>query len=398
MNEAMTRLEVRSEVSAFVAQVRDRLGDLEGEVREELVGGLEADIAELVADGGSVSELGDPRAYADELRAAAGIERAVLPSRPEPEEARRFGQRRAAVWAGGTVAHLLDRARRRWAEVVEVPALRGTWEFLVTLRPAWWVMRAWVAMQLLDLVTQARDMTTLLPMVGGPVLGSLLWVAAVVASVQIGRNRLWPGAGPQRRAVARAVLLGLNALAIVVTPVVLATFPDDGTWAGQGYGYTVEEPPPGLVMNGEAVANVFPYDAEGNPLTGVQLFDQDGRPLSVTRTAGEVYDELRERVTVTYPWFNGEQRLYNVFPLPRREQAAYPAGWQLKADAWTSTTAPSLPTPPLAAVPPASLPLPVDGSGAAETETQESAGAGDHAPTESGGGAGSRDSENRTGR
>ena len=59
-------------VAAFVAQVRARLGDLTEEEREELLGGLEADLAERLAEGEAA--LGDPAAYAAELRAAAGLE------------------------------------------------------------------------------------------------------------------------------------------------------------------------------------------------------------------------------------------------------------------------------------------------------------------------------------
>jgi len=70
MNDT-TRLEVRPEVADFLDKVRARLSDLTDEEREELLGGLEADLSELVSDGGSVAELGDPRAYADELRSAA---------------------------------------------------------------------------------------------------------------------------------------------------------------------------------------------------------------------------------------------------------------------------------------------------------------------------------------
>jgi len=38
---------------------------------------------------------------------------------------------------------------------------------------------------------------------------------------------------------------------------------------------------PGLVQNGEQVTNIFAYDAAGQPLPDVQLFDQDGQPLGV---------------------------------------------------------------------------------------------------------------------
>lgn len=349
MNEPTIRLATRPEVSAFVEKVRDRLGDLTDEEREELVGGLEADINELVEDGGTVAELGDPRAYADELRTAAGIER------PAPGAVggliRVRGTRKPV---GRRVEGLLDGSRRRWFELVEVPALRPAWELLATLRPVWWVLRAWVAVQLLDMATQGGDLATPVPTLGGPLIGSLVWLVAIVVSVQLGRNRLWPGSGAARKTLARLTLLVLNAFAIVMTPVVMGQFPASGTWEYHDLvGYS--EPPRGLMLRGDHVENVFPYDAQGNPLEGVQLFDQDGAPLNVARWAGEEYHG--DRVSTTYPWFNGEQRLYNVFPLPVRDQNVYRWGTRHQPDAWTSTNPPLLPSAPLAVVPPVSLPV-----------------------------------------
>ena len=377
MNEATIRLETRPEVSAFVGKVRDRLADLTDEEREELVGGLEADINELVEDGGSVAELGDPRAYADELRAAAGIERPAAGAEPGARGLSRG--RAAASSAGRRVDGLLDGARRRWAELVAVPALAVGWDFVTTLRPVWWVLRAWVALQLIDIFTQGGDLATPVPTLGGPLVGSLLWLVAIVVSVQIGRNRTWPGSGPARRTVARVVLLGLNAFAILMTPIVMGQFPASGTWEHHDFvGYS--EPPRGLMLRGNHVENVFPYDAQGNPLTGVQLFDQDGKPLNVARWAGEEY--RGDRISTTYPWLNGEQRLYNVFPLPVRDQNIYRWGTRLHPDAWTSTNPPLLPSAPLAVVPPASLPTDPDATGQT-AETPEATGeTADEAPDE----------------
>ncbi len=76
MNDTM-RLDVRDEVDAFVAEVERRLADLTAEERDELVGGLRADLADRLADhdGPEPPEqvLGDPASYAAELRAAAGF-------------------------------------------------------------------------------------------------------------------------------------------------------------------------------------------------------------------------------------------------------------------------------------------------------------------------------------
>ncbi|MCW2853652.1 MAG: hypothetical protein JWM84_3316, partial [Nocardioides sp.] len=70
MNDAL-HTPARPEVEAFVADVRARLADLSDDEREELLGGLEADLSDQVADGAVV--LVDPAAYAAELRAAAGL-------------------------------------------------------------------------------------------------------------------------------------------------------------------------------------------------------------------------------------------------------------------------------------------------------------------------------------
>ncbi|HSE56369.1 MAG TPA: hypothetical protein VLB03_11595, partial [Nocardioidaceae bacterium] len=126
MNDT-TRVEARPDVTDFVNRVRARLSDLSEEEREELVGGLEADLAELVADGGSVSELGDPRAYADELRSAAGVPARSRDASDEPAR-----PLRDALAAG------LDHARNRWEALVNREATVGAWSFLVTLRPVWW--------------------------------------------------------------------------------------------------------------------------------------------------------------------------------------------------------------------------------------------------------------------
>ena len=64
--------DARGEVATFVAAVRARFADLGPEEREELLGGLEADLADLVVERGP-GVLGDPEAYAAELRAAAGL-------------------------------------------------------------------------------------------------------------------------------------------------------------------------------------------------------------------------------------------------------------------------------------------------------------------------------------
>jgi hypothetical protein len=372
MNDT-TRVEARPDITDFVNRVRARLSDLSEEEREELVGGLEADLAELVADGGSVSELGDPRAYADELRSAAGVPARSRDASHEP--ARPLGD----VLAAG-----LDHARNRWEALVNREATVGAWSFLVTLRPVWWVFRAWLAVQLVDIFASvvnyrwSGDQPTVVPTLLGPFPGVVVLAVAVVGSVQIGRGRWWPGSAIGRSVAARVLLVGLNAFAVVATPVVLGQFANaaDAGYGGAASAYPTQEPQAGLRNAGEYVQNVFPYDAQGRPLTGVQLFDQDGNPLVVPRFAGETVAPGGERLISAYPWLQGERQVYNVFPLPRREQELTPTvDTRVDPDAWTSANPPYLPGHPLTVVPPVALP-----AAPADAEARgEAAGTGDEA-------------------
>jgi hypothetical protein len=68
MNDVITA-EHTADVRRFVVAVREHLSDLTEEEREELVGGLDADMSDLVAEQG-VGSLPDPDGYASERRAA----------------------------------------------------------------------------------------------------------------------------------------------------------------------------------------------------------------------------------------------------------------------------------------------------------------------------------------
>jgi len=265
-------------VTQYVEAVRSALDDLPADAVDDLVGGLEADLAESVADepgasGDDVRErFGPPAVYAAELRAAAG-----LPPR---------GRRRTP--AGEAV-------RRHW------PAVRA---FVVTLRPAWWVARALLVAGLLG--GQVAP--------GGATAAALvLLVPLTVLSVWLGRVRMPP--------LLRVGFGALNALAVLVLLVGV------GDWSAQrdAGGGSGDWAPPGVALDGYPITNVRPYDAQGNPLTGVQLFDQQGRPLDLGPDARTLWradgesEQLRPQVDAT-----GTQR-WNVFPVPGSDGDPAPA-------------------------------------------------------------------------
>lgn len=361
---------IPSEVRLFLAAVRRELGDLGPDEVTEMTDGLEADLTDLVAERGPEA-LGDPRAYARELRAAAG----VAATGDAPRERREI---RASMTA------FLDACHGWFDQQVErIPG--DPQPVIAWLRPAWWLVRAWVAVTLLAVaVGGGYGESWLVPSVGG--FGWLVLPVALVVSVMIGLGRIWPGG--TRGLFARLVLVGLNGFAIAMTPVAVdwANNPGDGygEWESGYEQGLIDAGSPGsmegqLLLDGKAVTNIFPFDAEGRRLAGVQLFDQEGRPLDVLAEPscpqGEhIWRELQvsetgewsgEREvcfdssagsnvpgTVLYPWTNGQAQLKNVFPLASRQQDLL----EPSATAFQEAEPPTLGEWPFATVPKVSLP------------------------------------------
>jgi hypothetical protein len=314
MNDT-TRLDVHPDVDAFVTAVRARFADLGEEEREELLGGLEADVSELVAERGS-GALGDPVAYAAELRAAAGLP----PVRPV-----------RLLRRGTSPASVMDGARAWWDAVVTRPRLAPIWTVVAAMRPAWWLVRAWVAAALICLAVPGWYDYGLVLIPGvPPALALAVLGICAIGSALVGLGRAWPGSAPPgaRGVAARVVLLALNGLAVAGLFVAVPSV-ENARW--DGYDQAVEEmgswrPVRGLVNDGSDVCNIAAYDAAGQPLQGVQLFDQRGRPLDV-----RCYGQARR----TVPWMLGDVARWNVFPLgeverprgrnaPEDEEAAFP--------------------------------------------------------------------------
>jgi hypothetical protein len=331
---------LRPEVGQFLTRVREHLADLSVDDRDELLDGLDADLSEQLAEGGV---LPDPVAYAAELRAAAGL--------PAPRPAGRVRGARRSL--GARLVSAPDDLRAHWLALTARNDLtRQMWSLLEAVRPAWWVLRAWVAVSLLDALAGPWENLTLLPTLGVPVVGPVLLLVAIVISVRIGQGRLWPGSGPDRSMLARLVLATLNLLAILAP--LAFHYPGSRPYVVETVQRAVPVQRPGdhpvLRSGRDVVRNVYAYDAEGQPLQGVQLFDQQGRPISVApqSSMGEGPDRQ-----VTCPWFNGTTPLFNVFPLPQRTQRY---GSCLGNVDPAKVGQQGFHEPPLASVPPVTLP------------------------------------------
>lgn len=346
MNDTL-HIPTRPEVEAFVAEVRARLADLSDEEREELVGGLEGDLSDQLADRPEVltDVLGDPAAYAAELRAAAGL----------PERGRAGWRWLPAVRRPGRLGDDLDRVRT-WllAEVELRPWSRQAWSVAEALRPAWWALRAWIVVTFLDQVAGEWENVTLVPTLGIDVLGPLVLAVAIVLSALIGLGRLWPGSGPDRPLLARLLLIAANVAALLLPfSFQLAGQHEHSDYSGYSAGYRDGRHQPGLRVDGDEVRNVFAYNRDGRLIQGAQLFRANGEPLDIR--AGDAHLGRGKERTVGCGWFNGTSQLFNVFPLAQREQRRGSCLEEAeRRDAGPVTT----PEPPFAAVPPVTSPVP----------------------------------------
>ncbi len=259
----MNATTVPAEIAAFATAVREALADLPADEVDELTEGLEADLSEAYAED-LQRELPDPVDYAAELRGAAGL----------PTPAASPGRIREIVGSCAAMGRDLEQSLRR------SPAMAGVLDFLVTLRPAWWILRGWAAYQCIGAVFGFEG--DLLPSGGYWFLLVLLVLGSVVVGL-----RQWP-------TWLRPLIWFGNVVAVVATVAALGQVPtradldqawqySDASYYDDGSGY---DSGVGVTAGGTEVTNIFAYDAKGAPLTGVQLFDQDGRPIQTSVPGG----------------------------------------------------------------------------------------------------------------
>ncbi|MDR7086117.1 hypothetical protein J2X11_000956 [Aeromicrobium panaciterrae] len=292
----MTTSTVTPEIATFAQGVRAALADLPADEVDDLTEGLEADLAEAYAED-LQRELPDPAAYAAELRLAAG-----LPVRSKVKSG----------LLSGLGDGLRDTKRDIGIAIRRNPALAGIADFLVSLRPVWWVLRAWLATWLVAAFFGGER---------GYWFGGTGWFLVLAAFVAISVQ--W-GRGKWRSDRALPLIALGNVFAVVALLPVMAAADD---WQSSYVDEVYSPAPSGTSIDGEQVSNIFAFDAKGNPLTGVQLFDQSGRPLNMgSDTTGPECDVTCEVDIVRLPRILDNGRTaWNVFPLSeaREEQTTY---------------------------------------------------------------------------
>jgi hypothetical protein len=245
------------EITAYVAAVRAALAGLPEATRDELLEDLPEHLAEVAADdvGSLVDRLGPPSVYAAELLAGAGFVGGFPdpPPRRDPLGELRQATLRYVHIADARTGPLFGQARAS--------------EFLRQLRPAWWVLRGYLAaMVIAAILDDSGQPIGLLPRIGGSeVIALLLLAATVFGSIWLGRRSTGLAKGPRY-----AIYAGTAVLVLVAMSGFLSA---DSSTRGSFYSDVNYDNPYSHVQD------VFVYDEQGRLIDGARLFDQDGQPI-----------------------------------------------------------------------------------------------------------------------
>jgi hypothetical protein len=278
---------IPGEVEEYVAAVRRALTDLPRAEQDDLLAEVEASLLEAVAEGaGPISaRLGAPEQFAAELRAAAGLHE---PAPPVPSESD-LG-RRLRAFGGRILAHPAVTVLRRLGR---------------ELAPIWWVLRAYLAVGALAWALGYTWSLRLpiVPRFGSGETGLAAIGIAVVVSVWLGLELRRHGSPFPRLAVVVNMALLLAAIPVVAQATDTSSYDNLVARANA----PVPQPPPGLLYNGAAVENIYPYSRDGRLLHDVLLYDSTGRALDLPAFHG--LDPNRRYVTIR------RRMLFNSFPI-----------------------------------------------------------------------------------
>ena len=289
-------------IQRYCDSVRACLSDLDPRVVADLTDGMPGDLYDSLIERGVSPHIypadifGSPAKYANELRAAAGIPIVEITSTTSKKQKGRAARKAAkkreyqTVYASDAATenppNRRERARNWWqnssAPVTDTP----TWEKFIgwcrELAPFWWVARGWIIGSFIATWLTGWGIS-LLP---ANTAGWIFTLALTLLSIQWGR-----GVWLHWHWVPKLVM-ALSVIALVLAiPQYVQTRNRLHVWSpnvsnswSQGWqaGFQAGQDSlnnNGILVNGRQINNIFAFDAEGNPVPLVQLFDENGLPI-----------------------------------------------------------------------------------------------------------------------
>lgn len=202
------------------------------------------------------------------------------------------------------------------------------------LRPVWWVARGWG----LYVVVVSQVLREFVPAQWVPrtPLAWLICAITVGLSIQYGRKKFWQGRWGCRAGRLVSVV-GLIAALIAVNSMVnyihwrtsaanyAAGDADAAYWRG------MEARSDGVFINGESATNLFVYDAEGQPVEGARVVDQEGRWVVLANPQGTRWNYVEPDYVSWYgesvPTFvTDDSEAPNVYPYTYEWYKPYSTG------------------------------------------------------------------------
>ncbi|MDR2703162.1 MAG: hypothetical protein LBB58_02315 [Cellulomonadaceae bacterium] len=231
-----------------------------------------------------------------------------------------------------------------WSPITSTPSWARLRELGTELQAVWWVLRGWIIGAFLGLLFGGRG--GLLP---SNLATFLLILLLIAVSVQWGRGqwRHWGWVATAAKAMSAIAL-------ILVVPLYALNAANSRDWRSQsgnqwqagwnaGYGAGLNDgssattSDEGLWQDGNQIRNIFAFDADGEPIPAVQLFDQNGLPIFTQRflpDSRSISDSHPWSVNQDPSWFGWARRntagqpVWNAYPL-LRVNTGNATDWQL---------------------------------------------------------------------
>jgi hypothetical protein len=240
----------------YLDSIERELADLPADERAELLEDLAAHFSEFESHDDLMATLGDPAVYARELRDAAGL----LATPPDD-----------------THVALVDRVRANLAAVRRSAWWRAVTAFTLELRPAWWVLRAWLIVAAIsEGPPGSGGIDFPIPRVADNTLVGLAALMLIVpVSVVLGQQ----ARSGQRKGL-NVALTVFGALFFLILP---ASANDDSRGTTWNKAVATTGPGPSTVARpGQAATNdIWGYDTAGNAfLVSRVVPTQNGAPAS----------------------------------------------------------------------------------------------------------------------